>query len=460
MKGTLRLVFARTLFVVATLSTGWLAVSPSNATAQTGGYNAICTASTGCTNGASAAYIDASVFHSSGLDFCGVLNYILTPSNHILPSTTPTVIDARGLPGQTTTSMTCSASPWAGITAPPATILLPSGTITVGNTWILPSNTRLIGTGDNVYNGLGTTIKAGSNMTTATMIQFGSSALCSSGCTGISVERLTLNGQGSSVTGIVNQYAQDRSYVDHVSLYQIRGTGLLVENNATNSGPYSNITFDTGGYSGTSSTVCAQILDVTGGTYGIHGLNCMSETMDAPAAVLLDSSNNSIEDVTIKGFEDGIRVGANGNAQSNVLVNIIGDTTGCPSACIVPIRVVHIVNSGGTYTLNNLSIAGVSTMAYSYSIYDDLTGTHLLDSSVGIYALGESASGGYSRFTTSPNAASWVVGNPTSTSAPSGACSTGSLYSNLNPNTGSSIYALYVCEAGATSGSGTWTFIH
>lgn len=253
MKNEPRLMFGRMPFADVIILIGLLLVLPSDTIAQTGGYNAICTASTGCTpNAASVAYIDASVFSNPAtLDFCGVLHYILTPSNHILPSTAPVVIDARGLPGQTSTNMTCAASPWAGITAPPATILLPSGTITVGNTWILPSNTRLIGTGDNVYNGLGTVIKAGSTMTTSTMIQFGSS----SGATGISVERLTLNGLGSSVTGIVNQYAQDRSYVDHVSLYQIRGTGLLVENNATNSGPYSNITFDTGGYSGTSSTV-------------------------------------------------------------------------------------------------------------------------------------------------------------------------------------------------------------
>ena len=41
--------------------------------------------------------------------------------------TLKTRIDARGLPGNTTTSMTCTASPWAGIAnPPPSTILLPA----------------------------------------------------------------------------------------------------------------------------------------------------------------------------------------------------------------------------------------------------------------------------------------------------------------------------------------------
>ena len=50
---------------------------------------------------------------------------------------------------------------------------------------------------------------------------------------------------------------------------------------------------------------------------GIHGLKCKSETNDAQAAVLLDSSNNSIEDVNIVGFYDGILVGSQASAQSN-----------------------------------------------------------------------------------------------------------------------------------------------
>jgi hypothetical protein len=110
------------------------------------------------------------------------------------------------------------------------------------------------------------------------MIQFGSSSVCPLVSsvrisTGVSVENLTLDGQAQSINGISNQYSQSNSYVNHVSLYQILGTGLLVSysgtSSATNSGPYSNLDFDTGGYSGTSSTVCASINGVSG-TRGIR----------------------------------------------------------------------------------------------------------------------------------------------------------------------------------------------
>jgi hypothetical protein len=64
----------------------------------------------------------------------------------------------------------------------------------------------------------------------------------SSGCLSISIEKLILDGQeqqsgGGYIGGIVNQYSQ-ASYVDHVSLYQILGTGLSILGSASNSGPY------------------------------------------------------------------------------------------------------------------------------------------------------------------------------------------------------------------------------
>jgi hypothetical protein len=271
------------------------------------------------------------------------------------------------------------------------------------------------------------------------------------------VENLTLNGQAQSTDGIINQYAQNNSYVNHVSLYEILGTGLLVSSSGTstaaNSGPYSNITFDTGGYSGTSSTVCAQILGLTG-TLGIHGLSCTSES-DVPAAVLLDSSNNSIEDVRIVGFYDGVRVGANSSAQSNVLINVIGDTA-FPTAP-TPVNAVHISSN---HTVTDLSIMGLSNSGVSgtYTIQDDVTGPHLSDPTIGIYALGESASGGYSRFTTSPNAAHWDVGSSYPTSS---GCARGSLYSctsSTSCTNGSSTAALWVCAPAGTTTA--WHALH
>jgi hypothetical protein len=99
--------------------------------------NAICSSTTSC--GFSGAFIDASVFGNSSTDVCTVLKGIL--SSRTYPPA-GAVIDARGLPGTTGTSMQCTASPWAGITSPkPSTILLPAGTILIPKSRILLANT-------------------------------------------------------------------------------------------------------------------------------------------------------------------------------------------------------------------------------------------------------------------------------------------------------------------------------
>jgi len=236
----------------------------------------------------SLSFIDVSNL-PQGFDLCDTIYRLFTGFLGYPPyPSAGAVIDARGA-----TNLTCShGSPWtegANTVTLPSTILLPATTaaapIVISSKWILPSYTHLIGQGDAITpNGftLGTTIQAsGTFPASSAMIQFGSSSGC---CTAISVENLTLDGTGATVvSGIVNQYAGDLSYVDHVGLYRILGTGLSVFGSANKSGPYSNITFDLGGNSGTSSTICASINQLTG-TRGIHGLTCISENNVPPAA--------------------------------------------------------------------------------------------------------------------------------------------------------------------------------
>jgi hypothetical protein len=294
---------------------GWLLLFPMSSRAQTQGNNAVYYQSSGsgaCCQG-SGAFIDASVLVFNNSTICSTLYRILSSSSYTYPAT-GAVIDARGL-HTGVTSMTCAAgtTPWNnGSTSVnvPSTILLPAGTIVIPLTWSLPPNTALIGVGDNI--GSGTTLQANASSFSAgtAMIQFGSSSLCTSTCSGISVENLNLDGQGQAINGIVNAFSQDLSYVDHVSLYQILGTGLSVSGNASHSGPYSNVTFDTGSYSGVSATTCASINGLSD-TRGLHHWSCKSETHDATAGILLDSSNNTVEDVRLIGFYDGIQVGAN-----------------------------------------------------------------------------------------------------------------------------------------------------
>ena len=95
----------------------------------------------------------------------------------------------------------------------------------IPSSWVLPSNTHLVGEGDNdPYSSTpGTTIQVSGSFTApGSMIQFASA----SGASGISVERLTLDGKGLGVNGIVNQYAGNNTYVDHVTLYRLLGVGL------------------------------------------------------------------------------------------------------------------------------------------------------------------------------------------------------------------------------------------
>jgi hypothetical protein len=232
MKGTSRLVWGR-MFLAAVFALVGCVSFCKKAEAQTGNnavYNSSgnCSPSSPCAS--SPAFIDASVFAQAGSNICKVLNFMLTPANGIIASY-GAVIDARGLPFTTpSTSMTCTTanpSPWAGITnPPPSTILLPATTTTapivIPSIWILPPNTHLIGEGDNISSSTttSTTIQATTNFSTsASMIQFGSSSICpSGGCTGISVENLTLDGQGQSINGISNAFSQDSSYVNHVRL--------------------------------------------------------------------------------------------------------------------------------------------------------------------------------------------------------------------------------------------------
>jgi hypothetical protein len=257
---------------------------------------------------------------------------------------------------------------------------------------------------------------------------------------------LTLNGATSSVNGIVNNSSQELSYASHVNIQQVLGTGLAISGNARNSGPYGNITYNTG-TSGLLGSVCVQIKGLSA-TRGIHGLSCVASP-DSQAAVLLDSSNNTLEDVRIVGFFDGILVGSQAAARSNVLRNIVGDTG--TTSLLPPVYVVDIsANNNNVSDLAALAINNVlgSPGNGEYTIRDQLTSTFISDPYLAMYALGKGANNGYSRFTTSPNAATWGVGTGNLTGQSCAA--PGSIYSNTS-GVGT---ALWVCSVGT---SNVWT---
>jgi hypothetical protein len=300
--------------------------------AQTGN-NAVYTGA-GLTLTNSAAFVDASVF--TGTDMC---QQIYNALKSVPTTSAGTVIDARGI----RSGLNCtSGTPWVqsstNFSNTPATVLLPSGLIVIHQTWVLPNGTRVVGIGAGSSgtgsSGPGTTTIQEATGFTGAMIQLGpntsspitltpcsnfassSPNFVSTFCMGVSVEDLTLDGNDLATVGIFNGQSREHSYARRVYLYRIPGVGLQVWNNASFSGPYTDITFYNTS-SAAAGTECVWIDNVT--TRGVHGLNCVAGG-SSNAAVVLDGVGNSIEDVQIQGFSDGILVGKDNATLSNVLL--------------------------------------------------------------------------------------------------------------------------------------------
>lgn len=362
-------------------------------------------------------------------------------------------------------------------------------------TWTLPNNVRLVG--ESAFTVLE---DQSSTFTGSNLITMGSSG-CSSSmiCSGISVEHLQLKQTNHSLGGIVNQYAEQSSYVNDVTLQNLGGTGILIE--APNSGPYTDIVFiadpNMSSCSGTSCPVC---VDIEAQTQGLHGITCHGNAatavyvpdQDVSAGIRVNASNNSLEDVHIEAFWDGIRVGDEVSATANniVLLNVHGSKD--PYGTVT--NVVHICGGLpssqygmcphygsvsnltvlGANDLNNTSYTSCPPMSpytCSTAIQDDVTGTSIAAAAstgntatgiqVGFYALGGeigTSSGIYSRFAITASFTPATDGTPTpswgvgTTAVGGSSCLTpGALYSNTLANSGTS--SVYVCTGGS------WTSI-
>jgi hypothetical protein len=433
------------------------------------GQNAVVQSSSGSvvpTN--SPAFVDASVYNNT--DICAAIAGVL--ANWSFKNSNGVVIDARGV-----SSLNCSGNPWAGLSGSGFidTVLLPAGTITISQTWIPISNTRIIGEGPNL-----TILQPGSGFpSNGDMIDMGGPKIGSvspcvlnpgnnmQDCTGVVIEHLGINGGASSnfnVNGIGNSFSEELSYINDVSITNIKGIGLSLgvscsgtscSNTSSNSGPYSNIS-----YTGTGA--CVSIVEknpttATNSLRGVHGLTCNTSNN---IGIYLDGSNTTMDDITIIGgssSEDGILIGSNTNgaARADALRNIRGGgTLG---------NLIHISSNapqGGSPDVSDITILSVGQTpqaSIAATIKDELTGTTLTDSTVGMYVLGEpvGTSAGYSRFTTSPNLPTWLVG--TMPQAPSASCpttATGSLYTctTKSNNCGITTKTLWACVGGTWVG--------
>lgn len=454
------------------------------------GNNAIygnCSGSTVKPQG-SAAYIDASAV-TAGADFCATLFNIIRGSSYPGYPANGAVIDARGI---VPTACGVNSTPWVGLvgstvtaTTNPATILLPAGTISISTTWILPKYSRIVGEGPALttitpasgfaagQDGVDAMIEMGT-VTTNTLFDSFCSGTPTTGpgndCVGVGVQDLTLNLAGLAISyGILNPASQETSYVDNVTFNNVGNTSssnstlalAMVDasggSGASNSGPYSNLVCNIASGAASATNACVSL---QAHTRGVHGISCYGNGTPT-AAIYLDSDMNSIEDVYVNGFDNGVLIGSGYNgsntalqAPSNLLFNISGGSS--------VTELVHITDNTTTssnpicpqhYTACDETIMNV-TAAAGTTIQDDIMSTTLTvtgsDSSVGMYFLGEQIGGNttpaqYTRFTSSPRVPTWGSG----TSTPSSTCSgTGSLYSNVSSSAG----GLYACI-------GSWTKI-
>jgi hypothetical protein len=467
----------------------------------------------------SVAFVDASTF--PGTDLCNTLYLIL--SSRMYPNA-GTVIDARGI--TSSAALNCkSGTPWIQNDSSPthnpptsstANILLPAGTITIYTSWVLPNYTRIIGEGTR------TVISAGqgfappgwdSNSGGTGMIELGAFATTNAwenfpapgpfpcinnaapcicpiarngpGCAGIGVQDLVLDGTqlaGTSVNGIYNASSQEMTYVDHVTMTNIEGIGLRISGATSGgSGPYSNIVFNAGtnAKSGTIANGGTACVDIQTLIRGIHGITCTAAGLGgSPAAAIYvdggttavtnDQGGNTIEDVHVDGFQDGILIGSQNAAPGYILTNINGSNAN--HATDVK-NVVHFCGSPAVgacpstpFQVFNLTLNGITSAAAGVNtIEDDRMQTTLADSSVGMYILGVPFMNGttvvgYGRFTTSPKVATWGVG----TGAVSGTCphtANGSLFSKTNGVPGSTLYVCAPVSPSINPNTSAWRAI-
>jgi hypothetical protein len=499
----------------------WLLVVPCVVVAQIGkgnqGNTAVYSQTTAVQG--SQAFVDASAF--SGTDLCNILYSILSGPKY---QGLGLVVDARGITSPAL--LDCqSGTPWIQNDSSPthnppsssiSTILLPAGTITIHTTWVLPDYTKIIGEGNQTVisaapgfappgwdiNSGGTgMIEMGAFATSNAWGNFpapgpypctnnGPPCLCpiarnGPGCFGVGVQDLLLDGSqlaGTSVNGIFNSSTQEMGYVDHVTMNNIEGIGLRIYGvNSGGSGPYSNIVFNAGpnakpGTIANGGTAC---VDVQALIRGIHGISCTAAGLSgSPAAAIYvdgglvassnDGGGNTIDDVHVDGFQDGILLGAQSSAPGYILTNINGSNVNhakdlknvvhiCGSPAVAPCPSIPFVLFNEALNGIGSSAAGVNT------IEDDLTQTVLTDSSVAMYIVGApfttgSTVVGYSRFTTSPKLTTWGAG----TAGALGSCpssANGSLFSRTNGSPGSTLYVCAPTGSAASTTSSVWRAI-
>jgi len=273
----------------------------------------------------------------------------------------------------------------------PVTILLAAAVYTMNAKQSMSSGSRIIGVGRGT--GLRATYIQNGKVSNDAMFLLGNS----DASFGVELENFVLNcnasrtpgAPGYKVTGVVNTFAQERSWVRSVSFTKCNGAGLRVTgNSAQNSGPYSDLEFIMDEKNSLPDTTCVSIYRVPS-FRGIQNVTCVSSRLDISPAVGMGfgRTNGVLENVHCEGtMVDCIRLGdaGDGTGDTGVFGMEVRNVYGLFQKGMT--NLVHITSKSRAVCLSGLVKGNVD-----YGFTDDTASPpyHNAAWEVGLYCIGQ-----------------------------------------------------------------------
>jgi hypothetical protein len=260
-------------------------------------------------------------------------------------------------------------------------VLFPGGTYGISGTVVIPSKTQIFGVGRGDPGFANTVIKALPAFPPgAAMVQMGAAP---GPAFGIQIENMTIDGSLLAGTCLLNNYSQEQSFGRNLILGNCSSAGLRVSGGAAmNSGPFDNLEILPGvGPATNVNTLCVEVSSV-GSFRGIRGLTCNAGDYYAsrPAVAMKLDGTGVYQDIHVEHFATAVTLGSTSDSADTL---IFADGTFGPD-----VTTGLVITAPPGVNNQNLTILGISCGTCKTLLRDDMTGTHISDSSVGWYLLG------------------------------------------------------------------------
>ncbi len=260
-------------------------------------------------------------------------------------------------------------------------LLFPAGTYGVSGTVVIPTKTQIFGVGRGDPGYANTVIKALPNFPPeAAVVQMGAGPAPNFG---VQVENMTIDGSLIAGTCLLNIYSEEQSFGRNLILGDCTKTGLrVVGSGAQNSGPFENLEILPGpGAATTVNTLCVEISGVDA-FRGITGLTCNAGSSydSRPALAMKLDGSGVYQDIHVEHFATAVTLGsATHSADTLIFAN---------GAFGPDVNTGLEIAARPGMNNQNLTILGLSCSSCRTLLRDDMTGTHISDSSIGWYLLG------------------------------------------------------------------------